>query len=84
MLISAPGPPRESGSDRTSANPERLDALLLDQSPNAFASYVDELLDAPAHAEHWGRHWLDVARYAESVGEKTTSRTPTHGGTEIG
>ena len=52
------------------ANPERLDALLLDQSPNAFASYVDELLDAPAHAEHWGRHWLDVARYAESSGRE--------------
>lgn len=52
------------------ANPERLDALLLDRSPNAFASYVDELLDSPAHAEHWGRHWLDVARYAESSGRE--------------
>ena len=52
------------------ANPERLDALLLDRSPDAFASYVDELLEAPAHAEHWGRHWLDVARYAESSGRE--------------
>ncbi len=52
------------------ANPERLDDLLLDRSPNAFASYVDELLDSAEHAEHWGRHWLDVARYAESSGRE--------------
>ena len=52
------------------ANPQRLDALLVDESPNAFASYVDDLLASPAHAEHWGRHWLDVARYAESSGRE--------------
>ncbi|MAV55611.1 MAG: hypothetical protein CMJ28_06615 [Phycisphaerae bacterium] len=52
------------------ANPERLDALVSDQNPSAFGEYVDELLAAPAHAEHWGRHWLDVARYAESSGRE--------------
>ena len=44
--------------------------MLADESPNAFASYVDDLLASPAHAEHWGRHWLDVARYAESSGRE--------------
>ena len=43
---------------------------LLMKVPMHFASYVDDLLDAPAHAEHWGRHWLDVARYAESSGRE--------------
>ena len=51
------------------ANPQHLDALLVDESPNAFASYVDDL-QLSAHAEHWGRHWLDVARYAESSGRE--------------
>ncbi len=45
--------------------PEQVDAFLADQSPNAFAKVVDELLASPQHGEKWARHWLDVARYAE-------------------
>jgi hypothetical protein len=42
--------------------------FLADNSPNAYESAVDRLLASPAFGEHWGRHWLDVARYAESTG----------------
>ncbi len=48
--------------------PERLEAFLNDDSPNAYDRYLDGLLASPAYGERWGRHWLDVARYADSNG----------------
>ena len=48
--------------------PQEVSAFLADESPDAFARLVDRLLDSPAYGEHWGRHWLDVARYADSNG----------------
>lgn len=48
--------------------PEEIDAFLVDESPNAFAGVVDRLLASPQYGERWGRHWLDVARYADSNG----------------
>ncbi|MDB5306147.1 MAG: Planctomycete cytochrome [Gemmataceae bacterium] len=48
--------------------PEAIDAFLKDTSPGAFAKVVDRLLASPQFGEHWGRHWLDVARYGESTG----------------
>ncbi len=45
--------------------PEEVDAFLADGSPDAFARVVDRLLASPHYGERWGRHWLDVARYAE-------------------
>jgi hypothetical protein len=39
---------------------------LADASPDAFARVVDRLLASPAYGERWGRHWLDVVRYADS------------------
>lgn len=42
--------------------------FLSDDRPDAFATVVDRLLESPAYGEHWGRHWLDVARYADSNG----------------
>ncbi|MGL6094179.1 MAG: DUF1549 domain-containing protein, partial [Fimbriiglobus sp.] len=48
--------------------PEEVDAFLSDDSPNAFATVVDRLLASPHYGERWGRHWLDVARYADSNG----------------
>jgi hypothetical protein len=48
--------------------PEELDAFLADASADAFATVVDRLLASPAYGEHWGRHWLDVARYADTKG----------------
>ena len=49
-------------------SPEETDAFLADDSPNAFARVVDRLLASPQYGERWGRHWLDVARYADSNG----------------
>jgi hypothetical protein len=49
--------------------PEELDAFLADDSPDALPRVVDRLLASPRFGERWGRHWLDVARYAESSGK---------------
>ena len=48
--------------------PEELAAFLADDSPEAFARVVDRLLASQHYGERWGRHWLDVARYADSNG----------------
>jgi hypothetical protein len=48
--------------------PEEIDAFLRDTSSAAFEKVVDRLLASPTFGERWGRHWLDVARYAESSG----------------
>jgi mono/diheme cytochrome c family protein len=48
--------------------PAEIVAFLMDDSPLAFAKVVDRLLDSPHYGERWGRHWLDVARYADSNG----------------
>jgi len=45
--------------------PSEVDAFEKDKSPNAFEKVVDRLLTSPRYGERWGRHWLDVARYAE-------------------
>jgi Protein of unknown function (DUF1549)/Protein of unknown function (DUF1553)/Planctomycete cytochrome C len=47
---------------------EDLDAFLADASPAAFEKVVDRLLASPEFGERWGRHWMDVVRYADSVG----------------
>ncbi len=49
--------------------PEEVDAFLQDRSTDAFAHAVDRLLASPRFGERWGRHWLDVARFAESSGK---------------
>src|SRR5207248_1219245 len=46
--------------------PEEVRAFLADKSPDAFAKVVDRLLASPQYGERWGRHWLDVVRYADS------------------
>ena len=48
--------------------PEQIDTFLQDKSPNALAKLVDDLLASPQFGERWGRHWLDVVRFAESSG----------------
>ncbi|MDB6109290.1 MAG: Protein of unknown function (DUF1553)/Protein of unknown function (DUF1549)/Planctomycete [Pedosphaera sp.] len=48
--------------------PAETAAFLADKSPNAFAKVVDRLLASPQYGERWGRHWLDVARYADTKG----------------
>jgi hypothetical protein len=49
--------------------PDEVRAFLADSSPDAVKRVVDMYLDSEAFGERWGRHWLDVARYAESSGK---------------
>ncbi|MDR3639023.1 MAG: DUF1549 domain-containing protein [Isosphaeraceae bacterium] len=49
--------------------PEEVEAFVADRSDDAFAKVVDRLLASPRFGERWGRHWLDVARFAESSGK---------------
>ncbi len=48
--------------------PEELDSFLSDERPDAFEQLVDSLLASRHFGERWGRHWLDLARYADSNG----------------
>jgi mono/diheme cytochrome c family protein len=48
--------------------PKEIDAFLADDKPGAYERVIDRLLGSPAYGERWGRHWLDVARYADSNG----------------
>jgi hypothetical protein len=63
VLLGMPPSPDavEQWTKKISPTPDALDQ-------NAVASLVDALLRAPEYGEHWGRHWLDVARFAESTG----------------
>ena len=48
--------------------PEQTEAFVADSSASAYDDLVDRLLARPQFGERWGRHWLDVARFGESVG----------------
>src|SRR5436190_8305536 len=48
--------------------PDEIEAFGVEARPDALERLVDRLLAAPAYGERWGRHWLDVARYADSNG----------------
>jgi len=48
--------------------PEEIAAFLADQRPDAYDRLVERLLTSPHYGERWGRHWLDLARYADSDG----------------
>jgi len=48
--------------------PEEVEAFVKDASPQAWERVVDRLLASPHYGERWGRHWLDLARYADSSG----------------
>ncbi|MEX0676253.1 MAG: PSD1 and planctomycete cytochrome C domain-containing protein [Pirellulales bacterium] len=50
---------------------EEVETFVADESPEAFARLVDKLLASPHYGERWARHWLDVARYADSGGYET-------------
>ena len=57
--------------------PAELDHALTDQTPDGYAKLVDRLLASPHYGERWGRHWLDVARYADSDGYEADADRPT-------
>ncbi len=50
--------------------PEQVQAFVADKSPKAFEKVVDGLLASPHFGERWGRHWLDLMRYAETFGHE--------------
>ncbi len=56
--------------------PEQMRDFLNDKSPEAFQKVIDRLLASPQYGERWGRHWLDVARYADSTGNDEDHRYP--------
>ena len=74
-MLPSPDAPRETllrrvtydlaGMPPTYAETE---AFMNDTAPNAYEKVVDRLLASPAYGERWGRHWLDTARYADTVG----------------
>ncbi|MDE2928031.1 MAG: DUF1553 domain-containing protein [Acidobacteriota bacterium] len=68
---------RRAGYDLIGLPPsfEEISAFLDDSSPAAYEKLIDRLLASPRYGERWGRHWLDVVRFAESEGfERDTLR----------
>jgi hypothetical protein len=51
--------------------PEEIEAFVKDADPRAYEKLVDRLLASPSYGERWARHWLDVARYADSDGQES-------------
>lgn len=58
-------------------SPEETDAFVADRSPDAVEKAVDRLLADPGYGERWARHWLDLARFAESHGYEHDYDRPT-------
>jgi hypothetical protein len=57
-------------------SPEDTESFVRDPAPDAYARLVERLLASPAHGERWGRHWLDVARYADTAGDNADYPVP--------
>ena len=56
--------------------PEAIKKFISDPDPNAWETLIDDLLSRPEFGERWGRHWLDVVRFAESSGGGRTLLFP--------
>jgi hypothetical protein len=56
--------------------PDEVEAFVSDTSTKAFARVIDRLLDSPRYGERWGRHWLDVVRYADTAGDNSDYPIP--------
>jgi len=56
--------------------PEEVEAFVNDSNPNAYAQLIDRLLDSPHYGERWGRHWLDLVRYAQTNGYERDDEKP--------
>jgi hypothetical protein len=61
-------PARKLYAHRLPPTAEEVAAFESDASPDAFAKAIDRLLESPRYGERWARHWMDVARYADSKG----------------
>ena len=69
---------RRASCDLTGLTPswDRTRRFIADHRPEAFDELVDELLASPQYGERWGRHWLDLARYADTAGENSDYPIP--------
>lgn len=56
--------------------PEEVEAFVNDPAPDAWEKLIDKLLASPHYGERWGRHWLDLARYADSDGYEFDKERP--------
>ncbi|MBO0698658.1 MAG: PSD1 domain-containing protein, partial [Zavarzinella sp.] len=56
--------------------PEEVDVFVNDRSPDAYEQLIDRLLNSPHYGEKWGRHWLDIVRYAETNGYERDGYKP--------
>jgi mono/diheme cytochrome c family protein len=56
--------------------PEQVDAFVRDRAPDAYGSLLDRLLASPQYGEKWGRHWLDLVRFAETNGYERDGPKP--------
>lgn len=54
--------------------PEEVSSFLADESPDAYERLIERLLASPRYGERWGRHWLDIARYAEDQAHTFAAR----------
>ncbi|MGB8168026.1 MAG: PSD1 and planctomycete cytochrome C domain-containing protein [Chthoniobacteraceae bacterium] len=54
--------------------PAEMDAFLADNSPGAYEKTIDRLLASPAYGERWARHWLDIARYSDTNGDRLNGK----------
>ena len=57
--------------------PAEIDSFVNDRDPQAYAKLIDRLLASPHYGERWGRHWLDVVRYADTGGFSNDFERPT-------
>ncbi|MCI0457527.1 MAG: DUF1553 domain-containing protein [Gemmataceae bacterium] len=57
-------------------SPEEVEAFVRDRAPDAYERLVERLLASPHYGERWGRHWLDVARYADTAGDNADYPIP--------
>jgi cytochrome c553 len=57
-------------------SPAEIDRFLHDDAPDAWPRLVDRLLASPSYGERWGRHWMDVVRYADTAGDNADYPVP--------
>ncbi|MEC8336769.1 MAG: PSD1 and planctomycete cytochrome C domain-containing protein [Planctomycetota bacterium] len=57
-------------------SPAEIDAFLADDTQDAYPRLIERLLASPAYGERWGRHWLDLVRYADTAGDASDYPVP--------
>ena len=69
---------RRASFDLTGLKPtyEEVELFAADESPDAYAKLIERLLASPRYGERWGRHWLDVARWAEDHPTRESTNQP--------